>query len=64
MGLGAGEAGGGSPLCIPGGIADDDVVAVVRRAMDRYLRAYPNELGKPAVSLVGAALMQAYPCGR
>ena len=62
--LGAGEARDQTHFCIPEGLAPEDLVTVVKRAMDRYLTAYPMNANKQAVALVGAAMMQAYPCRR
>lgn len=64
VGLGAGEARDRAHFCIPDGLAADDMVMIVRRAMAKDLAAFPRDLNKQAVSLVGAAMMQAYPCKR
>ncbi len=63
-GLAAGEARDRTHFCIPEDSSTDELLMVVKRAMAKDLAAFPRDLNKQAVSLVGAAMMQAYPCRR
>jgi hypothetical protein len=48
----------GTPICIPDGVT----TIQVREAVKNYLAKHPVVLGIDSGSLVGVALMEAYPC--
>ena len=60
--VGAGVANDHSHFCIPEGVSSRDMVVAVKKAMTKDLASFPQDKDMPAVSFVGAAMTEAYPC--
>jgi hypothetical protein len=49
-------------FCVPDGVTQTEIVAVVKRLATADLARFPSDSSLPAVSFIGAALQRNYPC--
>lgn len=49
-------------FCIPSGVTQTEVVAIVKRLAASDLERFPGDRALPAVSFVSAVLAKTYPC--
>jgi len=49
-------------FCIPDDMPQSQMIAVFQRGMQPLVRAYPEDLKLPAISLLGAVMHGAFPC--
>ena len=61
-GLASGVANDHAHFCMPPGVTQTEIVAVVKRLAAADLARFPEDASMPAVSFIGAALLRTYPC--
>ena len=62
IGLAAGKLNDGTTFCIPDDISETRLVDIFIRAARADFAAFPQDQKMPAISLVGAVAMRAFPC--
>ena len=60
----ANVAGDKAHFCIPDKLSGAALVAVVAKAAEKDLSAFPKDAGLPAVNFVSAVLLHEYPCAK
>ena len=60
--VGAGIAKDNKHFCVPEGLTQTEMVAVVKRLSTADLAKYPSDAALPAVSVIVASLVHNYPC--
>ena len=49
-------------ICLPAGVAQSQMVAIVKETMIKLFAAYPGDKDLPATSTVVAAMNRRFPC--
>ncbi|RUN75503.1 hypothetical protein EJC47_15870 [Sphingomonas sp. TF3] len=62
--LASGVANDTKHFCIPEGVTQTEIVAVVKRLAKGDVAMFPKDVTMPAVSFVGASLIHSYPCAK
>jgi hypothetical protein len=60
--LAAGVVNDKAHFCVPEGVTQTEIVAVVKRLVAADLAQFPEDSRMPAISFIGAVLMKTYPC--
>jgi hypothetical protein len=62
IGIGAGVANDKSHFCVPDDIPGSQLVETFKKTAEVLKKNFPTDMNSPAASIVGAAMVQKFPC--